>query len=402
MSEERSRNVETADVVVVGAGANGTSTAFHLAKAGVKRVVVVERRYLGAGATGKSGALVRMHYTNEPEVRLAFESLTYFQHWKEMVGGECGFQPLGLLVLTPPEYLAHLEANLATMQSVGVNTQIMSAQEAKELDPSLWIGDVTQVAYEPESGFADPNATIYSLARASTELGVTFQFETEVRRVLLSGNRVKGVETTQGTILAPIVVIVAGAWANALFAPLGIDLGLVPRQGRVTVFRWPLARSSRHLTYIDKLNRIWARPIDGNCTLVGTESEPAEQGDPNHFSEAVSQDYIDLCRQQLSRRFPIMHQSVVRGNWACMLMESPDSRPIIGRLDQYEGLYCMAGDSGTSFKTSPAIGKCLTELMTQGRATTVDLTPFRATRFAEGKPWRDEFNYGIETGTISR
>jgi sarcosine oxidase, subunit beta len=84
----------------------------------------------------------------------------------------------------------------------------------------------------------------------------------------------------------------------------------------------------------------------------------------------------------------VMHQSVVRGNWACMLMESPDSRPIIGRLDQYEGLYCMAGDSGTSFKTSPAIGKCLAELITQGRATTVDLTPFRATRFAEGKPWK--------------
>ena len=106
--------------------------------------------------------------------------------------------------------------------------------------------------------------------------------------------------------------------------------------------------------------------------------------------------------QQLSRRFPIMRQSVVRGNWGCMLMDSPDSRPIIGRLDQYEGLFCMAGDSGTSFKTSPAIGKCLAELITEGRATTVDLVPFRATRFAEGKPWRDEFNYGLETGTISR
>jgi glycine/D-amino acid oxidase-like deaminating enzyme len=93
--------METADVVVIGAGANGTSTAFHLAKAGVKRVVVVERQYLGSGATGKSGALVRMHYTNEPEVRLAFESLKYFQHWQDMVGGDCGFQPLGLLVFTP-------------------------------------------------------------------------------------------------------------------------------------------------------------------------------------------------------------------------------------------------------------------------------------------------------------
>jgi sarcosine oxidase subunit beta len=394
--------LETADVVVVGAGANGISTAFHLARAGVKRVVVVERRYLGSGATGKSGALVRMHYTNEPEVRLAFYSLTYFQHWKEMVGGECGFQPLGLLVFTPPEYQAHLEANLAMMCRVGIKTQLISVEEAHELDPSLWLGDVRQVAYEPESGFADPNATISSLAQASTDLGVTFHFETEVTRVLHAGSRVQGVETTHGTILAPVVVIAAGAWANQLFAPLGIDLGLIPRQGRVTVFRWPFARSARHLTYIDKLHRLWARPIDSNCTLVGTESEPAEPGDPNHYSEAVPQDYIDLCRQQLSKRFPIMGESVMRGNWACMLMESPDSRPIIGPLEQYEGLYCMAGDSGTSFKTSPAIGKCLTELITQGRATTVDLTPFRATRFAEGKSWKDEYDYGLESGTISR
>src|SRR5438046_10763426 len=119
----------TADVVVIGAGANGTSTAFHLAKAGVKRVVVVERQYLGSGATGKSGALVRMHYTNEPEVRLAFESLKYFQHWKDMVGGECGFQPLGLLVFTPPEYPAHLEANLAMMRQVRDNERRIFHQE---------------------------------------------------------------------------------------------------------------------------------------------------------------------------------------------------------------------------------------------------------------------------------
>ena len=135
------------------------------------------------------------------------------------MGGDCGFQPLGLLVFTPPEYSAHLEANLAMMRRVGVNTRIISPQEAQQLDPSLWTGDVTQVAYEPESGYADPNATIYSLARASTDLGVTFQFETEVTRVLISGGRVKGVETSRGTILAPVVVIIAGAWANQLFAP---------------------------------------------------------------------------------------------------------------------------------------------------------------------------------------
>jgi len=129
--------METADVIIVGAGANGTSTAFHLAKAGVKKIVVIERRYLGAGATGKSGAMVRTHYTNEPETRLAAVSLSYFRHWKEIVGGECGYQPVGLLVMVRPEYRDHLEANIAMQRRAGANASIITAEEARELDPSL-------------------------------------------------------------------------------------------------------------------------------------------------------------------------------------------------------------------------------------------------------------------------
>jgi glycine/D-amino acid oxidase-like deaminating enzyme len=117
--------METADVVVVGAGANGTSTAYHLAKSGVQNVTVVERGHLAAGATGKSGALVRMHYTNEPETRLAVESFKYFESWSEVVGGDCGLQPVGLFVFTPPEHYADLEANVA-MQ--------------REIDPSVCLG----------------------------------------------------------------------------------------------------------------------------------------------------------------------------------------------------------------------------------------------------------------------
>src|SRR3989442_5581972 len=105
--------MQSADVVVVGAGVNGLSSAFHLASAVCMRVVVVEQRDVGAGATGKSGALVRTHYTNEPETRLAFESMKYFQNWGDIVGGECGFQPVGLLVFTPPAFRDHLDANVA-------------------------------------------------------------------------------------------------------------------------------------------------------------------------------------------------------------------------------------------------------------------------------------------------
>ena len=392
--------METADVIIVGAGANGTSTAFHLAKAGVKKVVVVERRFLGAGATGKSGAMVRTHYTNEPETRLATVSLSYFQNWKEIVGGDCGYRPVGLLVMVRPEYRAHLEANLDMQRRVGANVRLITAEEARERDPSLWLDDVTHLAYEPESGFADPNATIYSFARAAIDHGVEFKLDTEVTRILMEGDRVIGVETTKGTLSAPTVIITAGTLANSLFEPLGINLGLTPLLARVTIFRWAFERSPKHLTYIDWVNHFWARSYDSNCTLIGIGQDLPN--DPNNYPETVSEDYIRVCRERLIRRFPVMRQSVMRGNWAGMFMESPDSRPIIGPLPPHQGLFCMAGDSGTSFKTSPAIGKCLAELVTSGKATTVDLTAFRATRFAEGLPWRDEYTYGFARASMSR
>jgi sarcosine oxidase, subunit beta len=394
--------MKTADVIVVGAGVNGVSTAFHLAQAGVKRVVVVERAYLGAGSTGKSGALVRTNYQNEAETRLAVESMTYFRNWGDLVGGNCGYQPVGLLFFTKPEYHKQLVANVAMHHKLGVRSEIISAQEALALDSSLNVDDVSHVLYEPDSGFADPNATTFAFAEAAQRRGVEFVFNTTVTHLLVEGERVVGVETSQGVIQAPIVVVIAGAWANQLFAPLGIDLGLQARRAEITIFRWPHDRSPHHLTYLDRIHQMWIRPIDGNCSLVGVDRDPFQGGDPNAYNESVDQAYIDLCRDMLSQRIPCMRNSPMRGNWACMLMQSPDAHPIIGELPPYSGLFCMTGDSGTSFKTSPAIGKSLAELITQGQAQTVDLKPFRATRFAEGQPWQDDFTYGSLPSTVAR
>jgi sarcosine oxidase, subunit beta len=394
--------MKTADVIVIGAGINGASTAFHLAQAGVKNVVVIERGYPASGSTGKSGALVRTNYANVAETQLAAESLNYFQHWEDLVGGSCGYQAVGLLFFTHPDFHAQLEANVAMHHRLGINTKIITAQDALELDPALSVDDVTHVVYEPESGFADPNASTFSFVQAAQQHGVEFLFGTTATRVLTEGERVTGVETSNGTINAPIVVIIAGAWANRLFAPLDIDLGLQPRRVEIAIFRWPYDRPTKHLTYLDRIHHMWVRPIDGNCTLLGVDSNAFQPGDPDAYRESVSQDYIELCRNTLSKRFPVMQHSTTRGNWACMLMQSPDAHPIIDTLAPYQGLFTMTGDSGTSFKTGPATGKCLAEWITEGKARTVDLTPFRATRFAEGKPWEDEFSYGVVPPTVAR
>jgi sarcosine oxidase, subunit beta len=392
----------TAEAVVIGGGVNGTSVAFHLAKAGLRDVVLLERWHLAAGATGKSGALVRMHYSNVPETQLAFESLSYFQNWGDIVGGDSGFKPVGTLVFASREHREHLEANLAIQREVGVNSCLISADDARQIDSELNVEDVDVVGYELESGYADPTDTTRAFAAAAKRLGVEVRLGTRALRVLTDGDRVTGVETDLGVIETTRVVVVAGAWANQLFEPLGIELGLFPRQSRIAIFRGAPGRTYPHPAYIDHINHLWARPIDGNCTLGGAEMGAPVLVDPEDYSEHVTQEYIDFTRQQMRLRVPSIAASTARGNWACALMGSPDSRPVIGAIEQYDGLYTMAGDNGTSFKTAPAIGKCLSELMLDGEATTVDLAPFRPSRFAEGRPWVDEHDYDLEHASVSR
>jgi sarcosine oxidase, subunit beta len=390
----------TADVVVIGGGANGTSTAFHLTLLGVRNVVLLERHQLAAGATGKSGALVRMHYTNEAESRLAFESLKVFRNFGEIVGGDCGFEGVGFVQLVGPAYADALARNVARQQRLGITTRALTPAEVREILPGCEVGDVGAAAWEADSGFADPAATAFAFAEAARNRGATIETGVEALRVVIEGSRVTGVDTSAGRIATPKVVIAPGAWAGPLLAPLGLDYGLSPHRIQVSIFRWPAGFTQRHPAVIDAVHKAWWRPEGHAATLIGVELGSAH-ADPEKFAETVDERYVDVCRAALGARWPRLARATMRGGWAGMIMMSPDGRPIIDRLGP-DGLWGMLGDSGTSFKTSPAIGRCLAEWVVTGAPSTADLAPFRASRFAEGRPWQDEDHYGRERLTISR
>jgi sarcosine oxidase subunit beta len=391
----------TADVVVIGGGANGTSTAFHLASLGVTNVTLLERRQLAAGATGKSGALVRMHYTNEPETRLARASLDVFRDFERAVGGVCGFEPVGFVQIVPRGYEAALARNVARQQRLGVDTRVISQEDVAALLPGAVVDDIGAAAYEPGSGFADPSATAYAFAAAAERLGVTIQTHCEVTRIVAARDRVVAVETTRGRIDTPTVVVAPGAWGQRLLEPLGLDFALEPHRVQVSIFRWPPGWTRRHVAVIDMTSHAWYRPEGANATLIGVELGVGHAS-PDDFVEPVDQEYVALCRRKLSARLPSFADATMRGGWAGMIMMSPDGRPIIDQIPSVPGLYVMLGDSGTSFKTAPAIGRCLAEWIVHGKPRTVDLTPFRSTRFAEGAPWVDEDSYGGGWLTVSR
>jgi len=390
-----------ADVVVVGGGVNGASTAYHLAARGMKNVLLLERRHLGAGATGKSGALVRMHYTNEAESRLALESLKIFRDFRNIVGGDCGFEPIGFLQIVPAGYEEALARNVARQQRLGIATEAITPDRLRDLLPGARVDDIGAAAWEPDSGFADPNATTFAFAEAAQRLGVTLETGCEVTRIVTERGRVTGVETSAGPVTAPVVVLVPGAWAARLLTPLGLDFGLEPHRIQISIFRWPAGFHTRHCAVIDAVHHSWLRPEGEATTLIGVELGVAH-ADPDRFDEGVDPDFVAICRKALAARLPVFGDATMRGGWAGMIMMSADGRPIIDQIPSVAGLYCMLGDSGTSFKTSPAIGRGLAEWIVDGKPRTVDLTPFRSTRFAEGRPWQDEDNYGRERLTISR
>ncbi len=395
----------TADAVVIGGGVNGASTAFQLARRGL-RVVLIEQGQLGFGASGKSGALVRCHYANPYEAALTLESIRIFRDWDEHVGvGDPVYQTPGFLQVVRPEDELKLRANVAALQEIGVQTELVAAEHAHEVEPLLRTDDLAWVAFEPDSGYADPNATLYGFAGAARAHGATIATQTTAIRILTDGGRVSGVETDRGTVATDTVVYAGGAWANGLLAPLGVDFGMEPRRIQVAVFRWPEAmdQTRRHRVIIDSISHSWLRPEGTHATIIGFEggTSPHVAGT---YDETPAGSYIDEARRALASRLPIFANATMRGGWAGMVMQSADNHPIMGRVEEVPGLVVFAGDSGSSFKTSPATGICLAELITEGRSSLVDITPFRPGRFVEGQPWRDPHVYAEagEVLTISR
>ncbi len=387
---------QTADVIVVGGGVVGTGTAFHLARLGAGKVVLCERRFLAAGASGKSGALVRMHYTNEPEARLARFSLDYFKNWADLVGtGDCGFMPVGMLRLVAPESEGKLRVNVEMLRRLGVNTRVVGPEELLELAPDWRFDDVTAAAYEPESGFADPVATTYGFAEAARRLGAQIVTGTEVLDIIVESGRARGVITSRGPISAGAVVVAGGVWAMGLLGRLHIGVKLYPMRVQVAVFRRPPGPRVLHPVCIDGPNEMWLRPEGPGwaSTLVGIAQREI-LSDVDDLAEGVDADYIRAARERASRRVPTLAAAPMRGGWAGAITFTEDGKPIIDRHPEVEGLYFFTGDCGTSFKTSPGVGLGLAEWVVKGRPETVDLRPFRASRFAEGKPIVGEHEYG--------
>jgi glycine/D-amino acid oxidase-like deaminating enzyme len=385
-------NGHTADFIILGAGVMGASIAFHLAKRRAGRIIVLEKDTVGQGASGRSSALVRMHYSFLPEVQLAVKSLEMFENWKEITGQEGDFRKTGFLRIVLESETERLKANVAMQNKNGAVVELLDRVELRKLEPGWNFDDVELAAYEPGSGYGDGSCVANDFMSAARDLGVEYRRRSPATGFLVHSNQVTGVTTPEGEIHSPVVIAATGYWSKPLFEKAGVSLPIETEFHQVAILRNPSNMKGGSCACIDSITTTYYRSDANDKTLVGDFY--GDRGvDPDQYPTRPSDEWLEEIIERTCKRIPKLENAEMMRGVTGVYDMSPDARPLLGEVPGIRGLHVCAGFSGMGFKISPAIGLVMSELLLDGRGKTVDITAFHAGRFAEGTPIRAEYEY---------
>jgi sarcosine oxidase subunit beta len=383
----------TADVVIIGGGVVGCGILYNLARLGVTDTLLLEKDVLGSGSTGRSQAICRMHYSNPVTAAMAWESLGVFTHFGEVVGGESGFVETGYLVVVAKEDRPGLERNVAMQHALGIDTMLVTAADLRDIAPMVSVSEDEAMGWEPQSGYADPHMVTTSYAARAREMGAEIALRAPANDIEISGGKVRAVVTAQGRIETPVAVVAAGPWSKGELARVGVDVPLVPVRHQIASIARPVDQLPLHPTVGDIAQSFSFRPDGSTMTLMGFGDD--EVADVETYNQGVDMDTAADAMARLTRRMPAMSDAYYRGGWSGLFTTTPDWHPVLDQVPGIEGLYCAIGFSGHGFKLSPMIGVTMAELIVEGVATTIDISPLRYSRFEENDLLESSYRYRV-------
>jgi sarcosine oxidase subunit beta len=371
-----------ASVVIIGGGVVGASIAYHLARRGLRDVVVLERETVGSGTTSKAAGGIRAQFPTETEIRMSQESLRVFAGFRDEFGVDPGFRRIGYLFLVvDPADLRGFEARVALQRSLGVDVRIVRPADAQAVVPALRVDDLVAAVYCPEDGLAGPAEVTSGFARRARELGALILEGIEVTGFGIEGGRLRTVRTTHGAIDTPVAVNAAGPAAARVGRLAGLALAVHPRRRHIFFTEpfpaipgpVPLTTDRGSGFYFRKeLEQVLLSP--GDVEDVGADRvAPIDWG---RVEEAV---------QKAVHRLPVLADARIAGGWAGLRPLTPDDHAIIGPAPGVEGLFLAVGFGGHGFQHSPATGRLVAEWLTEGKPS-MDLSLFDPARFAARRP----------------
>lgn len=387
--------IASAEVVVVGGGIEGCATAWALTERGVTDVLVLERHTVGSGGTGKSSGIVRCHYGVSSLAAMARAGLEVFEQAPDRLVGDIGFHQTGYVVGVGPANVEALQANLAAQRAVGVETGEIDAAEVAAMWPAADLEDFAAFGWEPRGGYGDAYLTAQAFSATARQAGASVRQRAEVRRLVVESGRAVGVELADGSFVAAgTVVVAAGPWSVPLLAEAGLDLPVRVHREQIVLVK-PGTDTTGIPVFSDLVSLQYVRPDVGGEVLFGN-SDLAEviDADPDDYLNRADDDFIDLTVEKMSHRFPGFSEAALASSYAGCYDVTPDYNPVISRTS-VDGLVVAAGFSGHGFKISPAVGRLVADLVTDGASTDpfVDERDFRLDRFADGDPLRSPHPY---------
>ncbi len=379
--------IRSAQVVIIGGGVTGASIAYHLAAVGVRDVLLLERKFLASGGTGRSVGIVRQLYPTPETSQMVVRSLAVFQNFPDAVGGESGYVECGVVIGVSAAMRPQLEETVKRQRLFGVRAEVLEPGELARVEPRINIEHLGAVLYEPQSGYGDPTAVTTGYAAAARRRGVQIEQGVEVVTIRSAGDRVTGVETAAGDrVDAPVVVNAAGLWSTAVARLAGVALPIVVGRHPVFVVERDAEFGRPHLVYLDLAGGSYARPETGGLTLTGslTDDETQHPMEPELLGGDVSLEEAAEVLERTGRAIPRLADARYRRGWAGAFDITPDWMPILDESPLH-GFWIATGMSGHGFKLAPAVGNMMAALIT-GAVPSVNPAPFALGRFRGQRP----------------
>lgn len=389
----------TCDVLIIGGGVMGCSTAYQLRRDGFAgRIIVVERdpTYRRASSALAMGG-IRQQFGSAINIRLAQYSIEFYKTFDRALRTrdhtpESRFTQRGYLFLVDAAQADRFERRYQAQRQLGAEVQRLDVSQLRQLVPDVRLDDIVFGVFGPEDGYAAPRAVLAGFRHAAASAGVEF-VEAEVLEIHRATGRVDGVTLHDGhTISSALIVNAAGPYGERVAALAGVDLPVVPV--RQHLFRCALPRiwPYRFPMVIDPTGVHWRH------------DDPVTASDRDHIvvaktklDEAPGANFAcDVSRWHDDFRPPLIHRvaafervDVIEG-WAGLYEMTPDHNPIIGEHPDLSGFLLVNGFSGHGLMLAPAVGQVMSELIRLGHTETFDITPFAPSRFSRGELFWDE------------
>jgi sarcosine oxidase subunit beta len=375
-----------ASVVIVGGGVIGLSTAYHLARAGVPDVLLLEQDELGSGSTCRAAGGVRAQFSDAVNVELGLRSLRTFETFEREFGQDIDLRHVGyLFLLDQPHHVEAFERNVAMQNELGVASRMIDVAEAKRLSPLIDTEGLLAAAWSPEDGHCTPESVVLGYARGARGAGARLVRGCAVTGIVTDGATITAVETSRGTVATDAVICAAGAWSAQVGDLAGVDLPVVPLRRQILTTE-PMAGLDPHTPFTIDFSTSFYFHGEGPGLLLGMSDPDEEPG----FRLGRSDDWLPRLGEAIERRAPKIVEVGIASGWAGLYEMTPDHNGLVGESTDVSRFLYATGFSGHGFLMGPALGEVMRDLYL-GNRPAVDVSGLDVRRF-EDSAIRPELN----------